>query len=166
MKYTIIMFILFVSASIAQDNYFEMVRADFKADKVKYITEAMNLSEAESPKFWPVYREYDLERSKIGDGMYMLIKDYAKSYGNIDNKKADEIMNKLFDLKQKNLDLKKEYFKKISKALSPVTAAKFIQIENEIDNFINVQVNAQLPLIGENADKTEPEIKKVGKEIK
>lgn len=166
MKYTIILFVLFISASIAQDKYFEMVRADFKADKAKYINEAMNLSETESPKFWPVYREYDLKRSKIGDGMYMLIKDYAQNYNNIDDKKADEIINKLFDLKQKNLDLKKEYFKKISKALSPITAAKFIQIENEIDNFINVQVNAQLPLIGENADKNKTEIKKAGKELK
>jgi hypothetical protein len=157
MKYTIILFILFISASNAQDKYFEMVRADFKADKVNYITAAMNLSDSESTKFWPIYREYDLKRSKIGDEMYMLIKDYSQNYDNIDNKKAEEIMNKLFDLKEKNLDLKKEYFKKISKALSPVTAAKFIQIENEIDNFINVQVNAQLPLIGGNNIKTETE---------
>lgn len=158
-KYLIILFLFFMSASFAQDKYFEMVRADFKADKVNYITEAMNLSDQESTKFWPLYREYDLKLSKIGDEMYLLIKDYAQNYNNIDNKKAEEIISKLFDLKQRSLDLKKEYFGTISEALSPVIAAKFIQIENEIDNFINVQINAQLPLIGEDSINTETEKK-------
>jgi predicted aspartyl protease len=157
LKYLIILFLIFMSASFAQDKYFEMVRADFKADKVNYITEAMNLSDAESTKFWPIYREYDLKLSKIGDEMYMLIKDYAQNYNTMDNKKAEEIISKLFDLKQRSLDLKKKYFATISKALSPVVAAKFIQIENEIENFINVQINAQLPLIGENNIETETE---------
>jgi len=147
-KCSVILFLIFMSASFAQDKYFEMVRADFKADKVNYITEAMDLSDSESTKFWPVYREYDLKLSKIGDDTYMLVKDYAQNYGTVDNKKAEEIMNKLFDLKQKKLDLTKEYYKKFSKVLSPVAAAKFVQIENEIDNFISVQVNSQLPLIG------------------
>lgn len=160
LKYLIILFLIFVSASFAQDKYFEMVRADFKADKVNYITEAMDLSDAESTKFWPIYREYDLKLSKIGDETYKLIKDYAQNYKNMDDKKAEEIISKLFDLKQRGLDLKKEYFGAMSKALSPVTAAKFIQIENEIDNFINVQINAQLPLIGGNDSKTETEISK------
>ena len=151
-KYSIILFLSCSSFLLAQEKYLELVRADFKAEKVKLISEAMKLSDEESSKFWPIYREFDLEKSKNGDEKFILIKDYGANYNNMDNKKADEIISRLFDLKEKELDLKKEYYKKMSKALSPLLAAKFIQVINAIDNFIDVQIAAQLPLIGEDSD--------------
>lgn len=154
-KYIFIFFIISISFTSAQEKYFELVRADFNAEKVKYITEAMNLTDEQSSVFWPSYREYDLKKSKIGDEWLQLIKSYAEVFTNINDEQADNIIKKLFALKEKEQNLNKEYYNKFKNTLSAVIAARFIQVENEIDNFVKVQVNAQLPLIGikTNVDK-------------
>ena len=44
------------------------------------LTESMELEEAESERFWPIYREYELELSKLGDRRLALMKRYAQEY--------------------------------------------------------------------------------------
>ena len=49
------------------EAYLEMLRADVRTQKVAAITQVLDLTDAESEAFWPVYREYELELSKIAD---------------------------------------------------------------------------------------------------
>ena len=42
---------------------------------------------------------------------------------------------------------KRHYFKKLSKALSPKTAAKFFPVENQIQMLIDLQIVSELPLV-------------------
>jgi len=37
----------------------------------------MPLTDAEAQKFWPVYEQYNAEKSKINDDKLLVIKDYA-----------------------------------------------------------------------------------------
>ena len=37
------------------------------------------LTEGEATKFWPIYREYRLDVSKINDKLVALIKDYSRT---------------------------------------------------------------------------------------
>ena len=53
--------------AFAQRDFIEQLRSDLRAEKVAVLTESMELEEAESEKFWPIYREYELELSKLGD---------------------------------------------------------------------------------------------------
>ena len=134
--------------------YVELLRSDVRAQKVALITEVMEFTDAQSSAFWPLHREYELELSKIGDETLKLIKAYAKHYDQLTDEKATLMVKKLFQLKESRLALKKKYFEKIGKALSPVVAAKFIQLENVISNLIDIQIAAELPLI-EHANVTE-----------
>lgn len=127
--------------------YVELLRSDVRAQKVALITEVMEFTDAQSSAFWPLHREYELELSKIGDENLKLIKAYAKHYDRMTDEKATLMIKKLFQLKESRLALKKKYFEKIGKALSPVVAAKFIQLENVINNLIDIQIAAELPLI-------------------
>ena len=40
--------------------------SDVRTMKVAIITEVMGFTEEEDRAFWPIYREYDLEMSKLG----------------------------------------------------------------------------------------------------
>src|SRR5512140_1074597 len=59
--------------------YTELLRADVKAKRVAIITEIMQFDDAEAATFWPIFREYDLALSKIGDERVRLIEDYIKN---------------------------------------------------------------------------------------
>lgn len=129
------------------DAYIELLRSDARTQKVAVITEAMQFTDEESTAFWPVHREYELELSEIIDDRIELIKDYAQNYDNLTNEKAKELAKKVFAIEKRRTKLKKKYFKKFEKALSAIIAAKFIQVENQINLLIDLQIASELPLI-------------------
>jgi hypothetical protein len=148
-KFIIAILILASSFTFAQQSYFELLRQDLGTKKVALITEVMQFTDEESEVFWPLYREFDFEGSKIGDETLKLIKDYAANYENITDEKAVELMNTSFELKKKKLDLKRNYLKKFGKIIAPARAVKVMQVMNQIDLIIDLQIASQLPLVGE-----------------
>ncbi len=69
--------------------YVELLRSDVRSQKVAILTEMMNFNEQEDATFWPIYREYDAELSKINDDRVTLIQEYAKNYEEMTDTVAD-----------------------------------------------------------------------------
>jgi hypothetical protein len=126
-------------------------RSDMSAAKKETIIAALKLNEDEAKVFWPIYREYEAEFAKIGDERVALIEKYVAALrsGKMDDKTADEITQKSFECYQKRFDLWKKYHAKIAKALSPVRAAEFLQLEHQVSLLIDLGIASELPLIGE-----------------
>jgi hypothetical protein len=76
-----------------------------------------------------------------------LIKDFAKNYENLSDEKADELWNGVLSYQLQLLKLKKSYYKKFKKIISPGDAARYFQIENKIEALINASLAAEIPLI-------------------
>ena len=133
------------AAVAAQESLIEMLRADVRAEKVALITGTMEFTDAQAEAFWPVYREYEAELAKITDAAIANIKDYAANYEQMTDEKAKEIVDRSFANQEKRLALQKKYYAKLSKALEPITAAKFMQVERQISMLIDLQVAAGLP---------------------
>ena len=133
-------------------NMVELFRSDVSAAKKETIIAAMQLTEDEAKVFWPIYREYEVEFAKIGDERVALIENYIRVHtdGTMDNQTADDITEKSFNFYQKRFDLWKKYHAKISKALSPVRAAEFLQLEHQASLLIDIGIASELPLIGAN----------------
>ena len=131
----------------AQEQYLELLRSELKKDKVATITEAMEFTPAEAEKFWPIYREYDLKLSGLGDRRLAAIKDYAASYETMTNEKADKLAKTFLGLDEDYLDLRNDYYNKVKKAISPTVAARFLQVENQLNTLVQLQVMSQLPLV-------------------
>jgi len=143
----VIVFVLATTVGYAQEAYIELLRSDVKTKKVAIITEVMQFTSEEANAFWPVYREYDFEFSKLGDARIALIKDYAQHYKSMTDEKAKELMKEVFKLEGKRTKLKKRYFKKLDRVLASKTVAKFFQLENQINLLIDLQIASELPLI-------------------
>ncbi len=141
--------ILAPSAALAQNEmqYMELLRSDIKTQKVAILTEALQLTEEQSAAFWPLYREYDLELSKLGDRRIAQLRSYADNFAALTDEKAKQMADDYFKLEEDRLKLKKNYFKKMEKELGANTAARFTQIENQIELLIDVQLASEMPLI-------------------
>lgn len=145
----IVLIILMVISSVvfAQDSFIELIRSDLQTERIAVVTEAMDLTDDEASIFWPIYRDYQNEYMKLGDEELALIKEYGRSYDQLTEEKANEIVNTFFKQEENRLKLKKKYYNKFNKALSAVTAAKFVQVENQIDMVMDIQIASALPLI-------------------
>jgi hypothetical protein len=127
--------------------YSELLRSDLRAQKIAIITEMMEFTEAEDAKFWPVYREYEAELAKINDDRLKLIREYANSYESITDAIADRLAKGALDLEGRRHQLKTTYYDKFKAVLSPKTAAKFLQVENQLLLLLDLQIAASLPIV-------------------
>ena len=131
----------------AQEEYMQLLRSDVKTQRVAIVTEVMQLSGAEADKFWDVYRNYEFEASKIGDQRVALIKDYAAAYDSMTDEKAAELMGRAFAIDHERLALEKKYYGEFEKAVGATTAAKFMQVDNQLSLLIDLQISQSLPLV-------------------
>lgn len=133
--------------SFAQGDIIELLRSDIATQKKALITQAMNMTEAESDVFWPIYNEYQNELRKIGDERIALIKEYADSYESMTDETAADITKRAIKQQENRLKLYKKYNGKLAKAVSPRFAARWVQTEHAINTMIDVQIASELPLM-------------------
>src|SRR5678809_1036798 len=88
----------------------ELMRSDLRTNKRAIVTKAMQMDEASSAKFWPVYSEYETELTKRG-----------------------------FKLQESRTSLLKKYVGKMSKTVDVKTAARWAQVEHALDSAIDLQ---------------------------
>ncbi len=130
--------------------YFEVLRSDFNSSKVQVLDEAMHLTAAEADKFWPVYRDYERDLAPIGDRKLALIREFLSYHkaGTLDEEKARDLAAQWLDNSQARLDLWKKYHRKISESVSPVRAAQFLQVENQLALFVDICIASEMPQVG------------------
>jgi hypothetical protein len=58
---------------------------------------------------------------------------------------ADELASAAFSLEAQRAELKKKYFNIMKKALSARTAARFFQVENQMQQIVDLQISSNLP---------------------
>jgi hypothetical protein len=127
--------------------YVELLRSDLRTVKVAAITELMQFNEAEDKAFWPIYREYEGELARLNDDRIALIETYANTYDKLTPAVASDLVVKSLDLESKRTALKQKYFAKLKSAVSPLTAARAVQIEHQIQLLVDLQVAASLPVL-------------------
>ncbi len=135
-----------VPAQAQGEQYLELMRQDLKTAKTAYMTEGMQLTTEQGDVFWPIYREYQGELAKVGDRRLANIKDYAAHFEAMTGEKAAEILKKSFKNRKDELGLLEKFSKKVAKALDPVTAARFVQVENTLNLLIDLQLAGEIPL--------------------
>ena len=123
-----------------------MARKDLQTERQAIVAENLALTDAESNVFWPMYREYMNEKAKLGDRTQKLIEDYGKAYSSLDDATAKKMIQEVFSIDQAMVGLKKNWAGKMAKQVSPVTVARFIQIENTLDALVRFGLGAEVPL--------------------
>jgi hypothetical protein len=150
-----------VSAGRAQDNpqptiadnqniqaYIELLRSDIRQQKAEAMGSVMELSAADAAKFWPIYSEYDTELTKLNDLRSANIQEYARTYSQMTDEKADELIKKALAYRQQRSELLAKYYQRVKEQLGAITAARFIQVEDQLLLLIDLQIDSSLPIVG------------------
>ncbi|REA61263.1 hypothetical protein DSL64_12490 [Dyadobacter luteus] len=120
--FPVLLLLLSLSTASAQRRSEEEMKKIQDA-KVAIITNRLNLTSEQSTGFWPIYNEYSQKRREIHRAQRRIINE-KKAEG-----KADEqVLNNLKEvqeLKQKELDLEKEYQNRFLKV---ITAGQVIEL--------------------------------------
>jgi hypothetical protein len=126
--------------------YAELLRSDVRTEKIAILAQVMGFTESEDAAFWPIYRAYDAEMEKLGDERVALIADYVRQYSRLTDEGADALAHKALDLEARRQAAKAQCYERVKKALSPSTALRFLQVEQQLLLIIDLQIAAALPI--------------------
>jgi hypothetical protein len=128
--------------------YIELLRSDVRQRKAEVMAEMMLLNAADAAKFWPIYKEYDAELNKLSDLRVANIEEYARTYSSITDDKADELIRKALSYRKQRSELLAKYYDRVKQQLGAITAARFIQVEDQLLLVIDLQIDSSLPIVG------------------
>ena len=133
---------------LTPEEFFELLRQDIQTERVALVGGAMGFTSEQASTFWPIYEEYEAELEQIGDRQVALILEYARTFESMTDEKARELGTGVLSIQEQRTALLRSYFGRFDEALGPIIATRFLQVENQLDNLIQVQVAADIPLIG------------------
>lgn len=151
-KLIILPLLLFCSLGFAQvesfeSEYVEMLKKDIQAESRNIVANNLTLTAEQAKIFWPIYDEYDAAYDKMVDERVEVIKEYMMNYYNMDEETGKELITKSINLKEKAVDLQKEYIDKMMEVLPVSVVGKYFQIDNRIAAIIDITRMANLPLL-------------------
>lgn len=125
----------------------DVVRGTIQSDRLAVVAEALQLTEAEAPTFWPLYRQYRAGQEKLGDELIKLVLEYADLYPNVPEDRARQLLKDYTSLEKRLVDQRAQHLKKFTKLLSAERTLRFAQVENRLDLALRLQMAAAIPLV-------------------
>ena len=124
------------------------LRAKLKEGKKKIVAANMTLTPSEEAAFWPIYDEYQTKLTTLNQNYGQIIDSYATAYnaGPITDQAAKNMIDDAMKLKSDRLKAMQDLKKKLTKALPPAKAMRYLQIENKLEAAIDYEVADAVPL--------------------
>ena len=130
-------------------EYIALLRSDVRQRKAEIMGAVMLLSAQDATKFWPIYTDYDAQLTKLNDQRVENIKEYARTYDQMTDEKADELIQKSMAYQKQRAELLAQTYDKVKQTLGAVTAARFAQVEHQLLLIIDLQIASSLPVVGQ-----------------
>lgn len=125
---TAVMFLFATSGALYAQSQEQIDK--FNEERKVYFTEKLELTESESQAFWPLYEDFQNRKTKLVEDER---NTYSYAHKNFDNLTDDEIkaiLEKIYKLKEEQLQLEKEYYQtKFHMALPAIKILKLGKVE-------------------------------------
>ena len=129
-------------------EYIKLLRGDVRSQKSGVMSAVMQLDPDQAAKFWPIYRDYDAELSTLNDLRVANIEEYSRTYTQLTDAKADELIQNAMAYQKQRAELLAKYYDRVKQEMGAVTAARFVQVEQQLLLIIDLQILSSLPIAG------------------
>ena len=129
-------------------EYITLLRRDVNAEKAKLLGSVMQLDAEDAAKFWPIYRDYEAELNKLNDLRVANIREYVRTYADMSDAKADQLTQNAMAYQKQRDELLAKYYARVKEQLGAITAARFVQVEDQLLTLIDLKIDSSLPVVG------------------
>ena len=129
---TIVLLVVSTVATAQHDHHHKdkPSKEEVKAMKIAYLTDKLELTPQEAEKFWPVYNEYQGKKDEIRKKAKEHRKAKKENTSPTDAE-VEEMIQMHFSMKQKSLDLDKQYYSEFKNVLPIQKVGKFYRAEEQ-----------------------------------
>ncbi len=121
-----IMLLVFMSA-FAQDR---KAMDKIESARIALITERLELTPEQAEKFWPLYREYNVQRRELRQEFRETRRGVDMK--NLTDEQSKELVQQAMELKQQELNLEKQYAERMTNVIS---AQQMLRLRNAEKDF-------------------------------
>ncbi len=155
MKRALFLVVLAITLGVASDSRAQLedseavrlTRSAIQTERRAIIAANLRLNDSERAVFWQLYQEYRDALEAAIDTRVDLLNKYFASYQTLTDKEALALLERHLAWEKEVLEIRTKHAKKMSKALSGRTVAKFFQIENKMDVIVEYEIAGEIPLI-------------------
>ena len=109
--------------------------------RIALITERLGLTPDQAEKFWPVYREYNLERRELRK--QQRDERQGVDFENLSEEQSKELIKKSMEFKQRQLNLEKEYSTRMTDVISTQQLFKLKNAERDFQQMLLKRIQQQ-----------------------
>jgi hypothetical protein len=131
----------------------ELTRANIQERRQEIVQQIMELTPAESEKFWPVYRDYRNEIARVSDQRVELIQKFANQAATMSDEQSEKLLHQWFSLREQQIGVQKKYAGKFRKVLPGAKVVRFYQTENLLDTIVSANIQASMPVAGDSVSQ-------------
>jgi Spy/CpxP family protein refolding chaperone len=125
---------------------FEAVRGQVKANRQALVAENLPLTAVAADNFWPLYREFHVERDILADRRIKGLQEFYDNFDTLSDDQAKQLLDDYVDLQDDKLELQKKYMAKFRDVLTEKQVLRYFQIEHRLDAIIEDELVQVLPL--------------------
>ena len=131
MKRNIIVYTILATFCVMNISAQNANRQRLDAYKIAFFTKRLNLTSQEAEKFWPVYNEFQDNKTKIQLERHELNRNFNQNELNMSEREMTEAGDKFVGLEIREAALAQEFHTRIKTILSPVKILRLYQAENQ-----------------------------------
>jgi Spy/CpxP family protein refolding chaperone len=120
--------------------------ARIQSDKKGLVAKAMNLTDQEAKKFWPLYDKFQRELEAPQKQYTRAVLDYVAAEGKLTDANAKRLAEQALAASVAEAKLRERHFAQVQKVLPAVKAARYAQVENKIQAVQRFEAAKAIPL--------------------
>jgi hypothetical protein len=110
------------------------------------IAGVLDLTEAETEAFWPMYQEYAAVKGALWDERIDVIKLFLSGYDTMGPEVARGLLGASFEIDAKMVALERAYADRFDDVLPPAKVVRLFQAENKLETMMSMEIAKDIPL--------------------
>lgn len=103
--------------------------------------------EKKAEAFWEIYNDFEKKLKPLSETYLALLVEYEENYEKMSPEIATKLVENMKEYKENRSALLFDAHKKIADKVSPIDAARFVQLENRIALMVELSAATELPLL-------------------
>ena len=125
----------------------QALRAAVKTDKKAFVAAALNLTPAEAKKFWPIYDAYQRNIDMNNRKRALVVEAVVGKDEDLSNAYAKNLALEAIANDEAEIRARRALQNRLMKALPPIKAARYLQLESKIRALQDYDIASTIPLV-------------------
>ena len=133
----------------ALEQMFQVAKGELTGKRDSALKTLVELDGEKEKAFWALVQQYDQEMGQQRQQRRAVIEEFVAAHDKLTAEQAEKLADRALDLDNARNEVRRKYFKRMAKEVSPVAAAQFLQRQGQFETMGDLKLASAMPLAAE-----------------